>query len=190
MFERGFKAWCERFAAQKRSDLGLRPSEPLDAFLLAKHLGIKVITPLEVPGLAPEDLTVLHRNDGKTPSCWSAVTIVKGDKVIVVLNGSHSKARQASDLMHELAHRIRGHQSQELEVSSEGLMFLKTYEKAQEDEADWLAGCLLLPRDALISIKRDRLGPEQAAARYGVSQRMLTYRLAMTGVNRQLRARA
>jgi Zn-dependent peptidase ImmA (M78 family) len=184
-FERGFKTWCEKYAAKKRAELGLRPSDPLDPFHLAKNLRIRVWTPNDVPGITTEMLAVLLRNDGKTPSCWSALTVVVGQKVVVILNSSHSPARQASDLMHELAHRIREHRAQEVEVSAAGLMLLKDYDKVQEEEADWLSGCLLLPREALISIKTRRLDAQTAATTFGVSQRMLNYRLAMTGVNRQ-----
>lgn len=185
MFERGFKAWCERYAVDKRSELGLKASDPLDAFELAKNLGIRVWTPHDVPGLDEKNIVTLLRNDGKTQSCWSAVTLVVGQRIVVILNSSHSPARQASDLTHELAHRIRGHTAQDVEISAEGLMLLKSYDKMQEEEADWLAGCLLLPREALISIKKRRMELTSAASFFGVSQRMLNYRLAMTGVNRQ-----
>lgn len=185
MFERGYKTWCERYAAEKRAALRLSSSDPLDPRALAKQLKVSVWTPTNVSGLSAESLAVLLRNDGKTPSCWSAVTIVVGSKVGVVLNSSHSAARQASDLMHELAHRIRGHEAEEVEASEDGIMILKSYDKELEEEADWLAGCLLLPRDALVRIKRERLDDSDAAARYGVSLRMLSYRNSMTGVNRQ-----
>lgn len=185
MFERGFKTWCERYATDKRKELGLSTSAPLDTRALAKHLGVRVSTPSDVSGLSPTSLDVLLRNDGKTPSCWSAVTVITGSRVVVILNSSHSPARQASDLTHELAHRIRGHEAQEVEVSAEGLMLLKSYDKQQEDEADWLSSCLLLPRDALLAIKRQRLDDAGAATEYGVSMRMLSYRMARTGVNKQ-----
>lgn len=184
MFERGFKNWCELYAKEMRAKLGLRPSDRFDPHRLAKELGIRVWTPHDVPGLSRQTKAILLRNDGRTPSCWSAVTVVVGNKVVVVLNSSHSPARQASDLTHELAHRIRGHQAQEVEVSEDGLMLLAGYDKLQEEEANWLAGCLLLPRDTLVYIKRRRIEAE-AAAMFGVSKRMLDYRLAATGVNRQ-----
>lgn len=185
MFERGFKTWCERYAAEKRSELGLKPSDPLDPFKLAESLRIRVWTPHDVSGLGQSTIATLLRNDGKTPSCWSAVTLVVGRRVVVILNSSHSGPRQASDLTHELAHRIRGHEAQDVEVSVEGLMLLKSYDKLQEEEADWLSGCLLLPREALIAIKKRKLQLAEAASTFGVSQRMLNYRLATTGVNRQ-----
>lgn len=185
MFERGYKTWCERYAAQKREELGLQASAPLDPFALAANLGIRVWKPDEIPGMTAEILNVLLRNDGKTPSCWSAVTLVESGKCVVILNTSHSPGRQASDLMHELAHRIRNHATREVEVSPTGLMLVHEYDKAQEEEADWLSGCLLLPREALIYIKRQGLQVTDAAVSFGVSQRMLNYRMAMTGVNRQ-----
>lgn len=185
MFERGFKAWCERYAAQKRAALGLKEIDPLDPFGFAKHLGIRVLNPTDVPGLSQESLNVLLRNDGKTSSCWSAVTIIAGSKVAIVINSSHSAGRQSSDLMHELAHRIREHRAEEMEISESGVMMLKAYDKAQEEEADWLSGSLLLPRDALIWIKSRGIALPIAAEAFGVSVRMLNYRLAMTGVNRQ-----
>jgi hypothetical protein len=185
VFERGFKTWCETYSVQRRVELGLAPNDPLDARALAEHLGVRVWTPSDVPGLSADTMAVLLRNDGTTPSCWSAVTLVVGATVVVILNSSHSAGRQSSDLMHELAHRIRGHRAQEIDVSEEGLMLLRDYERLYEEEADWLAGCLLLPRTALLSIKKKRLESAEATQVYGVSQSMLSYRMAVTGVNRQ-----
>ena len=186
--QRGYKAWCERYSADTRRELGLPPTSPLSARELAKHLGIRVWTPHDVPSLPPETRQVLLRNDG-SPSCWSAVTLVVGDKILVILNSSHSPARQASDLMHELAHRIRNHEPEEMSISSEGLMLLKAYDKEQEEEADWLAGTLLLPREALVDIRRRGMSDDEVTAEYGVSKRMYTYRVSMTGLNRQFRQR-
>lgn len=185
MFERGFKTWCEKYAAEKRKELGLKPADPLDPRQLAKHLGIKVCTPHDIPGLAPGQIDVLLRNDGVTPSCWSAVTLVVGSKIIVILNSSHTPGRQSSDLAHELAHRIRGHSTHSMDVSAEGVMFISEYDKLQEDEADWLAACLLLPREALVKIKTRGLDVAEAAKTFGVSLQMLKYRLARSGVDRQ-----
>lgn len=186
MFERGFKAWCERFSIDKRAELGVAPHGPLDAYKLAENLNIRVWTPNEVPGLSKESLETLLFNDGKTISCWSAVTLVAGKRTVVILNSSHSCGRQASDLTHELAHRILEHKTHEMNVTAEGVMLLSSYGKEQEDEADWLSSCLLLPREALLSIKRKKLSAEDSAKEYGVSQSMLKYRMAMSGVNRQL----
>ncbi|MDR3483176.1 MAG: ImmA/IrrE family metallo-endopeptidase [Burkholderiaceae bacterium] len=185
MFERGFKTWCEKYAVDARSELNLKSSDPLDPRKLAANLKIRVWTPDQVPGLSAESLQILLRNDGKSPSCWSAVTLVVGTRIVVVLNSSHSKGRQSSDLMHELSHRIRGHETHDMEASPAGIMLLSAYDKKQEEEADWLSGCLLLPREALVWIKGNHIDPNEAAQIFGVSKRMLDYRMAMTGVNRQ-----
>lgn len=185
MFERGFKTWCEKYATTVRGDMGLDAAAPLDTVALAKHLRVRVWTPHNVSGLSSKAIDVLLRNDGKTPSCWSAVTLVVNSKAVVILNSSHSAARQASDLAHELAHRIRGHAAREVSVTAEGLMLLRDYDKNEEEEADWLSGCLLLPREALILVKRRRLEDSDVCLTYGVSQRMLGWRVATTGVQRQ-----
>ncbi|CAJ2772348.1 Domain of uncharacterised function (DUF955) [Burkholderia pseudomallei] len=67
-------------------------------------------------------------------------------------------------------------------------MLLKAYDKEQEEEADWLAGVLLLPRDALVHVKRQGMTDEDVITNYGVSKRMYTYRVSMTGVSRQFRS--
>jgi Zn-dependent peptidase ImmA (M78 family) len=52
-------------------------------------------------------------------------------------------------------------------------LILNTYDRQQEDEANWLAGSLLLPRDALIWIRKQRLDLQAAAREYGVIVQML-----------------
>lgn len=185
MFDRGFKSWCEKFSASKRAELEMDKAAPIDAHLLAKSLGIRVWTPKDVLGLSKESLDTLLYNDGSTPSCWSAVTLVVANTTVVILNSSHSIGRQASDLTHELAHRILDHKTHEVNADSTGIMMLSAYDKKQENEADWLSSCLLLPRDALVSIKRKGISIDEAARSYGVSKQMLNYRMAMTGINRQ-----
>lgn len=173
MFERGFKSWCERVAISQRRELTLRPVDPLDARRLANHLGVVVWTADEVPGLEPKCLTVLIEED---PDSWSAVTLCTGSQDLIIVNPVHSEGRLASDIMHELAHIILGHEPARVEVSKDGFLILSTYDKSQEEEAKWLSGCLLLPREALLLIRRSGLSPEIAAAKYGVSVPMLNFR--------------
>ena len=88
--------------------------------------------------------------------------------------------------MHELAHVIIGHTPSRVDVTEDGALILNTYDRQQEDEANWLAGSLLLPRDALMWIRKQGLDPPAAAREYGVSAQMLQYRLNVTGVDYQL----
>jgi hypothetical protein len=183
MYRRGFKSWCENVALQHRRDLGLAPTDPLDPRRLAETMDVIVWAASEVPGIDPDALHVLVEED---PNSWSAATVTVGTRRAIVLNPRHSGARPASDLMHELAHLLLAHTPARMDVTEDGLMILTGYDRRQEDEAAWLAGCLLLPRDAIMLIRRLRLDDRAAAKRYGVSTAMLQYRIRMTGVDRQL----
>lgn len=185
MFERGFKTWCENYAVKKRIELGVKAKDPLRPIALAESLSIRVWTPDDVPGLQTHTKKILLRNDGKTPSCWSAVTLLVENKVVIILNSSHSPPRRASDLTHELAHIVLEHKAHDVDLPEGGMMLIANYDKKQEMEADWLSGCLLLPREALVHIKSKRIAHEVVVSDYGVSAAMLNYRMAMTGVNRQ-----
>lgn len=50
-----------------------------------------------------------------------------------------------------------------------------------EDEATWLAGCLLIPEPAALTIARGRWSVAEAARRFEVSEAMVRYRLNATG---------
>ena len=106
-FERGFRAWAERSASALRRELGLGPVEPLDPRDLAKHLGVRLVSPLDLEGLALDIRDQLLNRD---PSGWSAATLQMGDMAIVLHNPQRSKGRQATDIVHELAHLLLGQQ--------------------------------------------------------------------------------
>jgi hypothetical protein len=183
MFARGFKAWCEQVALQQRKNLGLLETDPLEPHLLAKNLNVQVWKADDVPTLAPEHLHTLLVKD---PDSWSAVTILVGTRPLIVLNSAHSKARQASDLTHELSHLIIGHKAARLDVSPDGLLILHSFDRQQEDEANWLSGCLLLPRPALLLIRRRKMKDADVQGKYGVSSAMLQYRINVSGVDYQI----
>lgn len=185
MFKRGFKAWCERTAIEKRAVFKLKPADPLCPIRLAASLGILVWKPTDVPDLSAEALHVLLQED---PDSWSAVTLRMPESDLIIMNSSHSPARQNSDLMHEIAHILLGHTPTRVDVSEDQHLLLRTHDADQEREAAWLGSCLLLPRPALLAIKR--LGASfESAKRYGVSLDMLNYRLQVAGVEMQARRR-
>lgn len=180
MFARGFKSWCENTAVSLRKKLGLDAADPLDPAALADLLGVIVWQAESVPGVDPDHLRILLTED---PDSWSAITIHADNKTLIVLNSAHTGGRPASNLMHELAHVLLHHEPSRIDVSEDGLLMLRTFERRQEDEANWLAGCLLLPRGALLTARK--LGQDAAdiAKRFGVSKSMATYRLNVTGVD-------
>lgn len=184
MFRHGFKAWCENTAVGLRARLSLGPTEPLSPITLANWLGIKVLTPIEIDGLSEKDVNILLKQDRES---WSAVTLSFGAKSLIILNSSHSPSRQASDLMHEIAHVLLGHQPARIDVTRDGLMLLNTYDADQEEEAAWLASCLLIPREALLHVRQKNNDITKIAREYGVSRKMVAYRLNVTGVDKQIR---
>ncbi len=181
---RGFKTWCETTAARYRADIGLKPQEPLDPEALAAHLGVVVWRPEEVPELSGSSLRQLTNQD---PDSWSAVTIRHGDTNLIIVNSAHAQTRQRSSLSHELAHIMLDHEPGRIDLSPAGHLLLNSYEREQEDEADWLSGALLVPRAGLVIAYRSNTDPRILANRFQVSVDMLNWRLRMTGVATQAR---
>jgi len=85
--------------------------------------------------------------------------------------------------MHELAHIIIGHKPPQNTYSQETGVFLRHYDKTQEEEADCLAAILLLPKDVLLKIKFSNLGHSSAVQEYSISKKLLEMRLNTSGVN-------
>ena len=181
---RGFKSWCERTAAEYRRSLGIARGDALDLRALAASLGVRVATPEELPSLPPGSLSQLTRAG---VDHWSAVTVSQGGKRLIILNSGHSPARRANSLGHELAHILLNHKSTQAQLSSEGFMFRSSFDAEQEAEADWLAGCLLAPREDLLCACQRIRGTSELAAHFGVSEALMTWRLRMTGVQRQVK---
>lgn len=185
--DRGFKSWAERTSLILRGEMGLAVDDRLDPLELASFLELEVWTPHDVPGLPKDVLNQLLQRD---PWGWSAVSLsLPNDRGIVIYNPRKSKGRQASDITHELAHFILDHQPATIIISNESDMAMRTFDRKQEDEANWLAWCLLLPREALLSAKIAELTTAQIATKYGVAEPLVTYRLNICGVEAQLRAR-
>src|SRR5258708_23251216 len=179
---KGFKKTCESVSLQMRRKLDLRDTDALDPYLLAEYLGIKVIFPRNIPGLSDEKLKILLQTGVDS---WSAATLICGGKNLIILNSAHSQARSSSDLMHEISHILLGHRPSEIAVTKDRLLMLNIFNQDQENEANWMAGCLLLPRTVLMLVKRKGWNAQTVKSIYKTSENMLTYRLNITGVNNQ-----
>ena len=184
--ERGFKSRCEEMSRSLRAELGLRAIDPLDVNDLAKYLGVLVWPVTKIQGLSTEDIRQLVEVDADS---WSAITVLAFGHEAIIFNPGHFGGRYSSDVMHELSHLILGHEPSTVFFIGEGELALRGFSKSAEDEANWLAGALLLPRDALVYLKKSRLSTTEACRTYGVSQRMFNYRLSVTGVARQFSRR-
>lgn len=180
MLRRGFKSWCENTSISYRKTLRLEKHAPLCSYILAKHLGVKLLTPKEINGLSTSDINLLLKTDSDS---WSAATLSNNKSNIIIYNSSHAKTRQANDIMHELSHIIIRHKPQMTHHSEKIGILLRQYDKMHEEEADCLAATLLLPKEALFKIKFSRKSVAIAAKQYGVSKQLMQMRLGTSGVN-------
>jgi hypothetical protein len=181
-FDRGFKSWAEHTSLVLRRELELAQHDPLEPAELARYLEVDLWTPHDVPGLPRDVLDQLLEQD---PWGWSAVSLVSDDRGLVIYNPRKSKGRRASDITHELAHFILDHEPSTMILSHDGGIAMRTFDRKQEDEANWLAWCLLLPREALVWARRAGLSTAEMAARFGVAETLVTFRLNVSGVDFQ-----
>jgi Zn-dependent peptidase ImmA (M78 family) len=182
MLIRGFKSWCENVSVQLRDELDLRPIDPLRPDVLASHLGVRLLTPDQIAHLSDSSKRVLLADERDS---WFAVMVSTNSKEAVIYNPNHSLARRNSDIMHELAHVIRRHKPCTVVLSQDGRFAIRSYDGTQEEEAGWLSGCLLLPRPALVWIRKSGMTERSACQHYGASGELLRFRMGVTGVNRQ-----
>lgn len=174
-------------AAEIRAELYLDPHSPLDMWGLADHLGIPVhpLSSLNGDGRVVAALEYLRGLDHSEVSAMTIFPDWPNRRRVVILNDAHSLARQHSDLAHELAHGLLLHEPGYPIVNG-----CRDYRQSDESEAAWLSGCLLVPRDAALVVARSDTPVSQAAADFAVSVEMMTWRINVTGVRRQVEATA
>lgn len=183
---RGFKTQAEKLSLQHRSNLGLTARDRLNPKVSLASIGVLVWEPADIPGLDPNHLTQLTTID---PDSWSGVTIKEGEVTLVIVNSAHPATRQANTLMHEWAHMKLRHKPSRADRSEGGLLLLSDYPPELEEEADWLAGCMLAPREGLLHHCSNGQNTEAVAKHYGISTQLANWRIRKTGIKRQLGAR-
>ena len=184
-YPRGFKADCTRLAADLRTELGLAPLDRLDPRLLAELYGIPVLELSELRAFGAS-ATAVRSLVGSDRGCFSALTVFEGTRRLIVENPAHSIGRRANSVAHELGHLFLEHEPQDHFADG-----CRKWNAAMERQADWLAGELLVTREAALRIVRDGVDRDAAAAELGVSTQLLTWRINITGTARQVqRARA
>jgi len=179
----GFKSEANTIARDLRRELELGPSDPLDPWRLAAHLSIPVVHLSSLKADAEHAVMQFTRKDREA---FSAVTVFRGYKRVIVVNDAHSRGRQASNVAHELAHSLLWHEPAPA-FDGDGM---REWNAEQEEEAQWLAGALLISEDAALSIVRRKLSLEEAAQRYGTSIDMVRGRINVTGARKRVRLAA
>jgi Zn-dependent peptidase ImmA (M78 family) len=182
----GFKSQAERLSLAHRQKLNLSAFDRIDPKQFLESLGFIVWAPSEVPGMAAGYLTQLTLID---PDSWSGVTVREGEAVAIIVNTAHPPTRQANTLMHEWAHIELRHKPNRVDRSEAGLLLLSDYPSEFEEEADWLAGAILAPRDGLIHFRANGMAVHEIASHYGISLELTNWRVRMTGIEKQISAR-
>jgi len=182
---RGFKTEANAYAREMRREQGLADHAPLCPWKLAEHLAIPI---LRISDLSDEiDATSLAYFSGIGSSTFSAVTVFKGPRRLIVHNDNHHLHRQAANIAHELAHGLLGHPPAP-PLTDAGC---RNFNRELEDEANWLGPALLVSDEAAFHIARQAIPIAQAIVMYGVSRELLSMRLQVSGANvRVARAKA
>lgn len=175
VFRRGFKKEAEQIAIELRGELRLGPADRLVPEALAEYLAIPVRTLHDFVQLVPHDAQYLL---GRGRSVFSAVTVHVGKyRRLIITNPAHALTRQMSSLCHELSHVLLGHEGESpLNVNSG-----REWNRVQEREADWLAGCLLIPQAAAHQAALRGHSDEEVATLFGVSRSLARWRMNATG---------
>lgn len=186
--KRGFKAEAERIATDCRVKLGLHPCAPICAFDLAKFMGIIVYEATDF--LTSDDERNKLAGIDNYECGWSALTMLnKVQEQLIIHNGSHSPARQQSNIMHEIAHILCKHEKKPLPEGINLPFGMRDFDKLQEDEAIYLGATLQLSRPCLLWAKKRNMNNSEIANHFNASIEMVNFRVASTGVNKQYFAR-
>lgn len=182
-FQRGFKTRAEKLGISVRKDLNLAEYDPLDAFSLAEHFDISILSIDQIFADCPTHsaFKTLKSKDG-----FNAVLMTNyvGEKIIIH-NTNQSAKRQQSNLMHELAHLILKHDVNTESVRIAQQYGLKYVDTLHENEAKYLGGCLQISRPALLWAVKS-MNEIQMSEYYSASIEMVKYRLRVSGVLKQV----
>lgn len=185
--DRGFKSRSERTSLAFRRELGLESQDRLKPEVLAEHLSVGLWTPNNIEGL-PGD--IVHQLIDKDPWGWSAVSFTASGENFVIYNPRKSSGRRASDITHELVHFILDHEPAKIVLSIELEIGMRSFDQKQEDEANWLAWALLLPRPGLVQARINGSSVQKIAQQFGVAESLVNMRMRLTGVDAQFKAAA
>lgn len=179
--KRGFKSESEQIAVETREELGLDCTQCLDPGKLAEHLAIPVFTMAEAARFAPRT-TFTHYFSRVDTDSFSAVTLFRGYRRLIIHNENHHPHRQASNLAHELSHTLLEHEPTPVS-NARGERF---WDSEMEEEATWLGGALLIPRDGAVAMARANHSIAGIAEHYRTSEALCRWRITHCGVDKQV----
>jgi hypothetical protein len=177
---------AEEIALELRDEVGVPFDGVLDPLLVAALLAVPVLTLHELVGV-DRDIAFFTKGPGK--GVFSAATIhLDRFRRGIIVNPAHSATRTVNSVCHEVGHLVLEHAPEAPLSLDHG----RSWNGEQEKQADYLAGALLIPRDAAHQAARLGLTNAEVAAQFGVSVALATMRMNKTGarVREQRRRRA
>jgi len=178
--QRWTKAKLADLAIEVRAELGLRPDQRLDPYLLAAEYGIPVyrLDELSQHGCSQKAIDYFTK---LRPGCWSAALVSCGTGMFIVENTAHGPCRRRSNLAHEMAHVLLEHDFQHILFTDDGCRHHDAASKKIEQDATNLAGELLIPTQAARRAALARLTDEQVAEQFDVSIEFARWRMNTSG---------
>jgi hypothetical protein len=173
-----------------RGGLGVPCTEPCAASLVAASLGYPVMTVGALARLVRDGTLAGFSRDERragaldhldsSGSGFHAVVLDMDGHRLILHNGSNSPARQESDVMHELAHVLLGHDACYMDPRAPFL--LPSRDLGMERQAEWLGAALQIPASGLLNLARRGWGPDAVAAHYGASAQLAQWRWGALGI--------
>lgn len=170
----GFKQYAVDLSVKVRRRLALSPVDRLDVRRLAALYDVPIVPFDQLPTAteAVRYFTETHRTR------LSGLVVPVNGQQVILFNPADGDERFVSTITHEVSHCLLDHQS-ELRLTGEETCL--SGHPDQEDEAAWLGGELLVPRDAARCMVFRGIGEDAAAAMYGVSIEMARWRMNICG---------
>jgi hypothetical protein len=176
---RGFKSEANWYSREMRKELGILPHGKMCPWKLAEHLECKLITLTSLFSTAPS--AVAYFLNGASNQ-FSAAALEGG---IIVHNDSHSHKRQASNIAHEIAHKLLIHRPLPLA----DLNCQRIFDPVCEEEANWLGPALLISEEAALHIANQGISITQASDLYGATEEVVRMRLNVSGTFKRIARR-
>ncbi len=105
------------------------------------------------------------------------------DNWVVLLNDSHTIERQRVTLLEEYWHILLGHKLTKIARVAES--YGRTFDKAEEHDAYYLASAVLLPKTAVIDAVSKKRSSDEVAQSFGTSTELVEYRVKRLGLWRE-----
>ena len=174
------------FAGLRRDD------EALDPFALAHFAKLMVIDFEQIEGLSEETREHLL---GVGADAWSGGTCSRplpNGWRLVILNPKHGRARNNATLMEEVCHVFLGHKANRLAIvaqNKQGKTVARDYNDEDEEAAYAVGAAALVPYTALRRLVLQGRTSTEIARRFNVSRELVEYRLKVSRLWGEYRAR-